>query len=58
MRVLTTTVDKRDNLRRQISFRTRGGIHSVLKNPNENSIGIKMQNVFKPARYNRDNSED
>jgi len=38
-----------------ISFGNRGGVHSVFKDKHENSVGISMQNVFKPARYNRDN---
>jgi len=57
-----TTEDKRGNFRRQISFGTRGGIHSVFKDQHENTVGISMQNIgqknlFKPARYNRDKVE-
>ena len=57
MRAVARIEDKRDNFQRQVSFGIRGNIHSVTKDPHKNSVGISMQNAFKPARHNRDNGE-
>jgi len=45
LRAYVTTEDKRDNFRRQFSFGTGGGIHSIIGEPHANSLWISKQNV-------------